>query len=57
VDLCNDIIIDIIHCYFGAPVTDDNKQTMIGILGDLAAFILVGKPPMLPSARTDPMRA
>jgi cytochrome P450 len=44
VDLCNDIIIDIIHRYFGAPVIDDNKQTMIRILGDLAAFILV-KPP------------
>jgi cytochrome P450 len=44
VDLCNDIIIDIIHCYFGVPVIDDDKQTMIRILHDLAAFILV-KPP------------
>jgi cytochrome P450 len=44
VDLCNDVIIDIIHCYFGVPVIDGDKQTMIGILGDVAAFILV-KPP------------
>ena len=45
VDLCNEIIIDIIHCYFGVPVIDDDKPTMIRILGDLAAFILV-KPPV-----------
>jgi cytochrome P450 len=44
VDLCNDVVIDIIHWYFGVPVTDDDKQAMIRILGDLAAFILV-KPP------------
>jgi cytochrome P450 len=44
VDLCNDIIIDIIHCYFGVPVIDDNRQAMTRILGDVAAFILV-KPP------------
>jgi cytochrome P450 len=50
VELCNDIIVDIIHCYFGVPIIDDDKQTMMRILGDVAAFILV-KPP------TDSQRA
>jgi cytochrome P450 len=44
VDLCNDVMIDLIHNYFGVPVIDDDKQTMIRILVDLAAFIMV-KPP------------
>ena len=45
VDLCNDIIIDIIGCYFGVPIVADDKQTMIRILSDLAAFIMVKPPP------------
>jgi cytochrome P450 len=42
-ELCNEIMIGIVHRYFGVPIIDDSNQTM-RILGDVGAFILV-KPP------------
>jgi cytochrome P450 len=42
-ELCNQIMINIVSCYFGVPIIDGTAQTM-RILGDVGAFILV-KPP------------
>jgi cytochrome P450 len=42
-DLCNDVVIDVIHSTFGVPLLGDSQE-MTRILGDVAGFILVAPP-------------
>jgi cytochrome P450 len=42
-ELCNEIMLDVIANYFGIQIITD-RTTMVGILGDVANFILVEPP-------------